>query len=78
MKLILLTITTIVALGLIGSSDAKMERAQLISDMQNTCARSYQVIDRQLENACGDYIDRVQANGSEVILKDGEFTVEEK
>lgn len=50
---------------------------RLLHDMKVTCERSHAVIDGSLEKSCGQLIDRVQAQGFEVLSNDsGEFWAE--
>lgn len=50
---------------------------RLLRDMKVTCERSHAVIDGQLERECGQLVDKVQAQGYEVLSNDnGEFWAE--
>ena len=51
---------------------------QTIEQMSRTCEASSQVFDGNLELACGELIDRVEARGYEVMSKDGKFWAEYK
>lgn len=65
--------------GLVGHYDLKAYEVGLQSDMISTCERSYKVIDKDLENTCGNLIDQVQAgNKYEVLSDQGFFWVEAK
>lgn len=78
-KTTLLIISAIVVLGLVGTSDMKMQELQAETDMANTCAYSYRVQDGALEEACGEMIDKIQSDGKhEVLSQGGKFWVEEK
>jgi hypothetical protein len=79
----LFTIGAVLALGVIGTSDLDAQTAQSHLDLEHqmavVCHQSYQVIDGNLENACGNLIDQVQADGQhEVISANGYFWTEAK
>lgn len=75
----LVILTMFLVLGVIGRFEYEAEQVQQQSDMKMICERSYLVNDGPLEEACGNAIDRVQADGKhEVLSNEGKFWVEEK
>lgn len=48
-----------------------------VISMQSICSASFQMIDGDLERACGEMIDVVENYGFEVMSKNGTFWVED-
>lgn len=73
--IVVLLLVSIVAV-LVGAYNQSQED-RLLHNMKMTCERSHAVIDGKLERECGQLVDKVQAQGYEVLSNDsGEFWTE--
>ena len=74
------TFGMIVALTIINVANyyAKTPVQKDIYQMKRLCEASHQVLDGNLEAACGEMIDKVEAQGFEVLNKDGHFWAESR
>lgn len=77
MKYLLIIPATLFVLAL-SHVDQTTQESRWLSEMIDTCERSYQVSDGPLEFACGKMIDQVEATGKyRVVQHAGQFRVEE-